>query len=117
MPELVVILGAEASILVFVAAMTLYARRMDVLSGRSFEQSVVTTASSRHSSSPRHRRARDLLRLIRRWGAIAAVALSDLLRRASSPRMARPSPDTRPQTVSWPVTRPRQPHTSQPKAP
>lgn len=36
--ELLVILGAEASILGFVAAMTLYAKRMDVLSGRSFER-------------------------------------------------------------------------------
>lgn len=33
--ELLVILGAEAAILVFMAAMTLHARRMDVRSGRS----------------------------------------------------------------------------------
>ncbi len=41
--------GAEASILVGVAAMTLHAKQMDVLSGRSFEQSVASRAGDRHT--------------------------------------------------------------------
>ncbi|MEY9183922.1 hypothetical protein ABIG06_005497 [Bradyrhizobium sp. USDA 326] len=36
--ELMVILGAEVTMLVFVAIMTLRAERMDVLSGRFFER-------------------------------------------------------------------------------
>lgn len=63
--ELLVILGAEASILVFVAAMTLYAKRMDVLSGRSFERSVVSSTDNRHPLRSIRRKPRDLLRLIK----------------------------------------------------
>jgi hypothetical protein len=65
--ELLVILGAEVTILVFVVAMTLYARRMDVLSGRSFERSGVSPAGKRHRSPSLRRAARGLLRLLRRW--------------------------------------------------
>lgn len=59
--ELLVILGAEATILVFVAAMTLHARRMDVLSGRSFERSVASPTGNRHPLRPIRRKPRDLL--------------------------------------------------------
>lgn len=45
--ELVVILGVEAAVLLFVAAMTLHARRMDVLSGRFFETAAASPAHSR----------------------------------------------------------------------
>jgi hypothetical protein len=64
--ELLVILGAEASLLVFPAAMTVYAKRMDVLSGRSFERSVVSPTNDRHPLRPFRRESRDLLLLIRR---------------------------------------------------
>lgn len=36
--ELMVILGAEVAMLIFIAIMTLRAKRMDVLSGRFFER-------------------------------------------------------------------------------
>jgi len=60
--ELLVIVGAEASILGFVVAMTLRAKRMDVLSGRSLEQSAISARRDRHSPRPIGRWARDLLR-------------------------------------------------------
>lgn len=47
--ELVVILGAEASMLIFITTMTLRAKRMDVLSGRFFERPVISLAGNRHS--------------------------------------------------------------------
>lgn len=102
--ELLVILGAEATILVFVAAMTLYAKRMDVLSGRSFERSVVLPAGNRHPSRSIGRKPRDLLRLIRRWGNLTTFAPPNLLRRSDITR-------TRPQAPSWLVTRTRRPAT------
>lgn len=52
--ELLVILGAEASILGFVAAMSLHARRMDVLSGRSFEHAIVPPRENRHPGAGRN---------------------------------------------------------------
>lgn len=62
--ELLVILGAEATILASVAAMTLYAKRMDVLSGRSFERSVASPADN--GPRPLRRTPRDLMWLRRR---------------------------------------------------
>jgi hypothetical protein len=50
--ELLVILGAEASILGFVAAMTLHAKRMDVLSGRSFERPIVSPGGNNRGARP-----------------------------------------------------------------
>lgn len=89
--ELLVILGAEATILVFVAAMTLYARRMDVLSGRSFERSTVSPASNRHLSQSIRRKPRQLLRLIRRWRDFTTLAFSpsNLLRHPGITRAPR----------------------------
>ncbi|PJG50075.1 hypothetical protein CVM73_38330 [Bradyrhizobium forestalis] len=52
--ELLVILGAEASILGFVAAMSLHAKRMDVLSGRSFEHPIVPLRENRHLGAGRN---------------------------------------------------------------
>lgn len=46
--ELLVILRAEATMLVFMAAMTLYAKRMDVLSGWSLERSGVSPTGNTH---------------------------------------------------------------------
>ncbi|GMO46307.1 hypothetical protein TM239_65940 [Bradyrhizobium sp. TM239] len=60
--ELLVIVGAEASILGVVVAMALHARRMDVLSGRSLEHPVISARRDRHPPRPIGRRARDLLR-------------------------------------------------------
>lgn len=65
--ELVVILGAEACLLVFTTTMTLRARRMDVLSGRFFERPVISPAGNRHSPQWVRRHAHDLLRLTRTW--------------------------------------------------
>jgi len=76
--ELLVILGAEATILVFVAAMTLHARRMDVLNRRSSERSAV---SPRLLPRSIRRKQRDLLRLIRRWVDLTTFAPLNLLRR------------------------------------
>lgn len=102
--ELLVILGAEAAILVFVAAMTLHARRMDVRSGGSFERSVVLPVGNRHPSRSIRRRPRVLLRLIRRWGNLTTFAPPNLLPRSDITR-------TRPQTPSRLVTRFRRPDT------
>lgn len=112
MPDgLLVIVGAEASILVFLAAMTLYAKRMDVLSGRSFERSVVSPTDSRHPLRPIRRKPRDLLRLLRKWIDLAALAPPDLLRRPDITRTPRSSFQTRLQTPSGlcraPVDEPR----------
>lgn len=109
--ELLVILGAEASILVFVAAMTLYAKRMDVLSGRSFERSVVSPTGNRHPPRSILRKPRALLRLIRRWVDLTTFAPANLLRRPDITRMPRSSLQIRPQTPSRPVTRTRRPAT------
>lgn len=65
--ELVIILGAEACLLVFTMTMTLRARRMDVLSGRFFERPVISPAGNRHSPQRVRRHAHDLLRLTRTW--------------------------------------------------
>jgi hypothetical protein len=112
MPDgLLVILGAEATLLVFVAAMTLYARRMDVLSGRSFERSVASPTGNRHPSRSIRRKLRNLLRLIRRWGDLTTFAPSNLLRRPDITRTPRSGLETRPQTPSRLVTRFRQPGT------
>ena len=85
--ELLVILGAEATVLVFVAAMTLHARRMDVLSGRSFERSGVSPTGTWHGSQWLGRTAHSLLRLIRRWRGRAAFAPANLLRRPDITRL------------------------------
>lgn len=110
--ELLVILGAEATILVFVAAMTLYARRMDVLSGRSFQRSVVSPTGNRHPLRSIRQKPRDLLRLIkRRWGDLTTFAPLNLLRRPAITRAPRWGVQTRPQSPSRRVTRFRRPAT------
>lgn len=109
--ELLVILGAEASILVFVAAMTLYARRMDVLSGQSFERSVASPTGNRHPPRSIRRKLRELLRLIKRWVDLTTFAPPDLLRRPDIARTPRSSLQARPQTPSRLVTRTRRPDT------
>ncbi|WP_453946711.1 hypothetical protein [Bradyrhizobium sp. USDA 372] len=65
--ELLVILGAEASILGFVAAMTLHAKRMDVLSGRSFERPIVPHGRNGHPPRSPHRKVRNLVGLTAGW--------------------------------------------------
>lgn len=109
--ELLVILGAEATILACVAAMTLYARRMDVLSGRSLKGSAVSSAGNRHPLRSISRKPRDLLRLIRRWGDLIKFAPPSLLRRPDITRMPRLGRQARPQTRSRLVTRFRRPGT------
>lgn len=65
--ELVVILlGAEASVLIFITAATLRAKRMDVLSGRFFEQAATSPADNPPLSVRDY--ARDLLRRARTRG-------------------------------------------------
>ena len=87
--ELLVILGAEVAILGFVAAMTFYAKRKDVLSGRSFERPVASPSGNRHLTRSIRRKARDLLRLTKRWGDRVTFVPPDLLRRADLTRMRR----------------------------
>lgn len=94
--ELLVILGAEASILGFVAAMSLHARRMDVLSGRSFEHPTVSARGNKHLARLSHSMTRDLLRLIGRC-AISLRSLHPMSCGAPIARMPRPL-QTRPQT-------------------
>lgn len=115
--ELLVILGAEATILVFVAAMTLYARRMDVLSGRSFERSVVSPTGNRHRSRSPRRKPRDLLRLIRRWGDLTTFAPSNLLRRPDITRRRRLVLPNQTAATVPPATRFRRPGTPAADAP
>jgi hypothetical protein len=98
MQELLVILGAEASILVFVAAMTVYAKRMDVLSGRTFEQSIDAARGRVHSPPPR--RARDLLPLIGTWLDVAATDRSNLVQRPDLTKTPRSPRQSRSRTLS-----------------
>lgn len=71
--ELIVILGAEASVLIFVTTMTLRAKRMDVLSGRFFERPVVSHASNSHSPQWVRGYAQDLSRFARMWISVAKI--------------------------------------------
>lgn len=82
--ELLVILGAEATILVFVVAITLYAKRMDVLSGRSLEQPVVSPRGNRHRPRSIRQKARYFIRLSLRWGESITITPPGLLRRAAA---------------------------------
>lgn len=109
--ELLVILGAEATMLAFVAAMTLYAKRMDVLSGRSFERSVVSPTGNRHPSRSIRRKPRDLLRSVRRWINLSKFARPNLLRRPGIARTPLSGLQITPQTPSRLVTRFRRPGT------
>ena len=94
--ELLVILGAEASILGFVVAMSLRARRMDVLSGRSFEHPIVSPAGNEHPARSSHRRARDLLQLIGR--TISSRSFHPISSGPLMTSMLRPILQTRSQT-------------------
>ncbi|MEA3133692.1 MAG: hypothetical protein QOG17_1538 [Gammaproteobacteria bacterium] len=94
--ELLVILGVEATMLIFIAAMTLHVRRTDVLSGRFFEPSSVTRDKG-HLPQSLRAGVRDLLPLMRSririnpfslslWGRLARSLQSGLrtaLRRPS----------------------------------
>lgn len=71
--ELLVILGAEASILAFVVAMSLHTKRMDVLSGRSFEHPIVAPEGNRRSARSPDQEARDLMRFTGRWASIHSL--------------------------------------------
>ena len=77
MPELTVILGVEAAVLVFVAAMNLRARRMDVLSGRFFETPAASPGRSGWTRSIRAP-ARHLQQLTRSWARVARMMLMNL---------------------------------------
>ena len=95
--ELLVILGAEASILGFVVAMSLHTKRTDVLSGRSFEHPVVPPGgNSRPARSP-NQKARDLLRFTRRW-AVPSRSLHPISYGIPITRMLRRILQIRPQT-------------------
>jgi len=96
MPELLVVLGAEASIFVFVAAMTLHARRMDVLSGRFFATpAALPTVGGDLSGPPRG----ICSNLTRSRSHVARMMLLILRRLRWSLRM-------RPRLPSWFVARP-----------
>ncbi|UPJ60712.1 hypothetical protein [Bradyrhizobium sp. 192] len=114
--ELLVILGAEATILASVAVITLYARRMDVLSGRSFERSVASPTRNRHPLRSIRRKPRGLLRLIRKWGDLTTFATLNFVRRFDILRALRWGTQTGPQTPSQGVMPFRQPRTPAAKA-
>lgn len=95
--ELLVILGAEASILACVAAMSLHAKRMDVLSRRSFERPIVFPRSNKHLARSIRRKARGLRRLTGRW-AISSRSSHWISCGAMITRMLRRILQTRPQT-------------------
>lgn len=93
--ELVVILGAEACLLVFTMTMTLRARRMDVLSGRFFERPVISAADNNHSPQWVRRYAHDLLRFMRTWIDVDRIDRSDFSQRLGLPRSLRSSFQTK----------------------
>lgn len=94
--ELIVILGAEACLLVFTMTMTLRARRMDVLSGRFFERPVISPAGNRYSPQRVRRYAHDLLRLTRTWIDVDRIGRSDFSQWRSLARSLRSSCEDRP---------------------
>ncbi|MBH5398278.1 hypothetical protein HZZ13_10805 [Bradyrhizobium sp. CNPSo 4010] len=98
--ELLVILGAEASILGFMAAMSLHAKHMDVLSGRSFERPIISPRENRHLA----RSARDLLQFTGRW-ATSSRSFHPISCGAPITRMLRWILQIRPQTPVWFATR------------
>ncbi len=78
--ELLVILGAEASILAFVVATSLHTKRMDVLSGRSFEHPIVPSEENRRSARSPDQHTRGLLQFTGSW-AVSGTPLTMMLRR------------------------------------
>ena len=104
--ELLVILGAEASILGVVAAMTLHAKRMDVLSGRSFERPIVSLGGNRQPRCSPHQKVRSLLGATGRW-AISARPFHRISCGASIARMLRRILQIGAQTRVWFGTRAR----------
>jgi len=113
--ELLVILGAEASILGVVAAMTLHAKRMDVLSGRSFERPIVSPGGNRHPGRSPHQTVRNLVKLTGRW-AISARPFHRISCSASIAGMLRRILQIGAQTRVWFGTRARWADTSAPHA-
>jgi hypothetical protein len=73
--ELFAILGAEAALLVFLAAMAVHAKRMDVLSGRHFERLAVSATGNGPPPLSVRAHARNLLRLARKWARTRARTL------------------------------------------
>ncbi len=90
--ELLVILGAEAAILGFVAAMSLHTKRMDVLSGRSFRAPHRPSWRKQASGAVAQSKAHDLLRFTGSW-AVSSRSLhpiSWMLRRIFQIRLQTP---------------------------
>jgi len=81
--ELVIILGTEATLLIYVSAMILRSKRIDVLSGRFFERPVTPPAGNRHLLRAIRYCAHDLSRLTRAVPNIVRIHLSDLSRRVA----------------------------------
>lgn len=65
--EFLIILGAEAALLAFTAAMTLHAKRLGVLSGMRFERPAVSTAGNRRPTRPVRAQAWNVPRWARTW--------------------------------------------------
>jgi hypothetical protein len=79
--ELLIILAVEAVLLVFVAAMTLYVKRMDVLRGRSLKQAAGALARNMRSQGSIGVRVWDSMRLIGRRPGIDKSKIFELSRR------------------------------------
>lgn len=85
--ELLVILGAEATLLVFVTAMTLHLKRMDVLSG--LHRRAARRFAGRHNKPLPHSvraRAWALLSLAKTWIGIGRLTPANLWRLLGSPQ-------------------------------
>jgi hypothetical protein len=80
--ELLIILATEAVLLVFVTAMTLYVKRMDVLRGRSLKQAASALARNTRLQGSIGARVRDSVRMTGRW---LGVARSNIFRFSRRP--------------------------------
>jgi hypothetical protein len=87
--ELLIILAAEAVLLVFVTAMTLHVGRMDVLKGRSLKRAAGALTRNMRSQGSIGARVRDSMRLTGRWLGIAKTNMLWLSQRLGPIRSAR----------------------------
>ena len=98
--ELLIILAAEAVLLVFVAAMTLHVGRMDVLKGRSLKRAAGALARSMRSQGSIGARVRDSMRLTGRWPGVARSKIFELSRRPGPIRGTRTNLRTKVRSAS-----------------
>jgi hypothetical protein len=98
--ELLIILAAEAVLLVFVTAMTLHVGRMDVLKGRSLKRAPGALTRNMRSQGSIGARVRDSMRLTGRWPGVARSKIFELSRRPGPIRGTRTNLRTKVRSVS-----------------